>query len=154
MSNLLKRWLDPSIPTGSVGFTVIQAFGLVLEGVLRPRIWAADLAVKTLLTACMMLVFAIMAIATTKRLVDVCWSRWWTVLIGGFVLLDALSALHAKTSPLLIFVAILCAVLCLGYLGLVFVLVFERPSGGRGPRVRRSAKCKTVSSASPWLANN
>ena len=156
MLNLLKRWLDPTVPLGSTGFTVIQVVGLTLESLLRRWIWAGDAMMKFLLLVGAMVMFAIMAIATARRLLDVCRSRWWTVLISGLVLLDILSAIHAKASASLQLSAILCGVLSVGYLALVAVLIFEKSAGGRGPRVKakESVKLKSarsVSAAGPSL---
>jgi uncharacterized membrane protein YhaH (DUF805 family) len=156
MWNQIKGWFDPALPVGSTGFTIVQVVGLILESILRRWIWAGDGAMRVLLLVGAMGMFAVMAIATAKRLLDVCRSRWWTVLITGLVLLDMLSAIHAKSSPVLRFAAILCVVLSVGYLALVAVLMFEKSAGGRGPRLKtkESIKLKSARSVPIGLANN
>ena len=156
MLELLKRWLDPAVPDESTGFTVIQVVGLVLEGALRQWIWTGDATTKLLLLVGAIAMFTVMAIATAKRLLDVWRSRWWTVLITGLVLLDILSAIHAKASPTLRFAAILCVVLSVGDLALVAVLIFEKPAGGRGPCVEAKKpvelkSARSVSASGPDL---
>lgn len=153
---LLKRWLNPSVPMESAGFTVIQVVGLVLEGALRQWIWTGDATTRFLLLVGAMAMFAVMAISTAKRLLDVWRSRWWTVLITGLIVLDILSAIHAKASPTLRFAAIVCLVLSVGYLALVAVLIFEKPTGRRGPRVTAKKpvelkSARSVSASGPEL---
>lgn len=154
--NLLKRWLDPNIPVGPTGFTIIQVVGLMLESFVRRWIWTGNASTKLPLLVGAIMMFAVMGIATAKRLLDVDRSRWWTVLITGPVLLDILSAIHAKFSPVLRFAGILCVVLSVGYLALVAILVFKKSAGGRGPRIRskESIKLKSTHPVSIGFANS
>jgi hypothetical protein len=84
---------------------------------------------KEHLVACVVVLFAVMAIATAKRLLDVGWPRWWSFLVLGPVLLDTLSGIRKADSAFLKSAAILSAVLCVGYLALVAVLVLKKQRG-------------------------
>jgi uncharacterized membrane protein YhaH (DUF805 family) len=122
MLNRFRRWADPTVPAGQAGFTVIQVVGFILEGPLRRWIWAADARTKGLLLVCAMAMFAIMATATAKRLLDVGWPRLWSGSILGVVLLHILNATRTRSSVLADF----SVALFIGYLALVVVLAFRK----------------------------
>jgi len=126
MLTLFKRWLDVTSPAGPVGFTISQVGGFMLEGVLRHRVWTAEGATKLLWGTCLVVMFALLAIATVKRLLDVGWPRSWSVLVLGPILLDVLSGIGKAESAFLKLAAITSGVICLGYLALVVVLVFRK----------------------------
>jgi uncharacterized membrane protein YhaH (DUF805 family) len=128
MFDLLKRWLNPTRPTDRARFTLIQVAGLIIEGFLRRWIWIEEGATRLLLVACVLLLLALLAIATAKRLLDVGWPRAWSFLILGPGLFEILTGLGRANSPFLKEAAIVSAVSFVGYLALVTVLFLKKPS--------------------------
>jgi hypothetical protein len=127
MLNMIKRWLDPARPTDRTVFMSVQVAGMILEGFLRRWIWIAEGATRLLLVSCVLLLLALMAISTAKRLLDVGWPRGWSFLILGPALFEILTGTGTSDSAFLQDSAAVAAVIFVGYLALIIVLVLKKP---------------------------
>ena len=133
--NGLACWIDPRLPIGRSIYFIEQFFAIILAQALLKQIdsiglrgFSAPRIALTLIGACAL--FAAMGIVMAKRLLDVGWSRYWTFLIFGPVLLYSLLAVGRSNAGLLRVALIPIVLLFVPCCALIAAL-FVRPGRNR-----------------------
>jgi uncharacterized membrane protein YhaH (DUF805 family) len=129
--NVVKQWFDPKNPAGRTEFVWIQVAGLILEGHARQWVSAAYGSTRVILTVSLIAMLIVLGISAAKRLLDVGWTRRWSFLILGLILLNIQNGVGRFDTLLLKGAAIFSAVLSIGYFALVIVL-FVKSGARRG----------------------
>jgi uncharacterized membrane protein YhaH (DUF805 family) len=88
MESEVKRWFDPRVPIGRIGFVTIQVIGSVIEEILRRGQLPTQAEAEIGFVMGSLALSTLLAIATVKRLRDADWSRWLTLIIIGPTLFD------------------------------------------------------------------
>lgn len=145
MASKVTHLFDPRVPVGRVGFLVIQVLGSGIEGVLRNRMFPTGANTKVLFVACVLALAVILAIMTTKRLMDVGWSHRWAFVILGPVLFDILFGIGSSNSTFLKMAFYPLFVSYVGYMLLVVVLCVQQGQATGDDKESRPSKTYSAS---------
>lgn len=104
--NGIASWLDPKSPISRYGYGIGQFIALTLAGALLRPIDSIMLQNRSAVSIGLVLVGAIvvlglMTLLTAKRLLDVGWSQYWTLMMSGPILMNALLAIGRSNPGLL-----------------------------------------------------
>jgi uncharacterized membrane protein YhaH (DUF805 family) len=121
----LGRWLDPRVPIGRASFLAFQVLGVLIERFLSHWLRLTEIpqaASRLGFVACVIVLFATLALLALKRLTDVGWSWTWAVAVLGPVVLDTTVAMGNAEISLIRVLAYLSMVWYVGYIALAVVL--------------------------------
>jgi uncharacterized membrane protein YhaH (DUF805 family) len=104
--NGIANWLDPKSPISKNQYTIAQFVALVLAGALLGPIDSIMLQSRSNVSIASVLigttaVLSLISLLTAKRLLDVGWSQYWTLIMFGPALMYALLAVGRSNPGLL-----------------------------------------------------
>jgi uncharacterized membrane protein YhaH (DUF805 family) len=125
------NWLDPKSPISRNEYGIRQFIALVLAGALLGPIDSVMLQSRSTVSIVLVLVGAtavlsLISLLTAKRLLDVGWSRYWTLMMLGPVLMYALLAV-GRLSPGLLHAAFIPVGLLFALGGALIAALFVKP---------------------------